>query len=158
MTAPARVFRPRASASGSAPAPANEVFLRLGLRTDDASLVEQIHGGFPVTVVVKLASELGTPQQTVLKIARIAPSTLTRRRQSPSGRLTPEESDRVYRIAAAYRAALRLFEGDEDAARGWLKAPAKAFGGATPLQHLDTDAGAAGVHDLIGRLEHGVYT
>ncbi|MGH8615251.1 MAG: antitoxin Xre/MbcA/ParS toxin-binding domain-containing protein [Gammaproteobacteria bacterium] len=72
--------------------------------------------------------------------------------------MSPEESDRVYRIAAAYRSALQLFEGEAESARRWLNEPAKALGGNSPLQHLDTEAGAAEVRDLIGRLEHGVYT
>ena len=75
-----------------------------------------------------------------------------------AGLLSLEESDRVYRIASAYRNALRLFEDDADSAQRWLGEPVKALGGATPLQHLDTEAGAAQVHDLIGRLEHGVYS
>ena len=106
----------------------------------------------------KLASELRVSQQTVLKVAGIASATLARRRKSASGRLSSEESDRVYRIAAAYRDALQLFEGDAESARRWLNEPAKALGGDSPLQHLVTEAGAAEVRDLIGRLEHGVYT
>ncbi|MGH8591334.1 MAG: antitoxin Xre/MbcA/ParS toxin-binding domain-containing protein, partial [Gammaproteobacteria bacterium] len=78
--------------------------------------------------------------------------------KSASGLLSPEESDRVYRVAAAYRSAVQLFEGEAESARRWLNDPAKALGGDSPLQHLDTEAGAAEVQDFIGRLEHGVYT
>jgi putative toxin-antitoxin system antitoxin component (TIGR02293 family) len=134
------------------------VFRRLGLLNDRAPLVKQIQRGFRVAAVEKLAGELRVPRHTVMKIAKIAPATLTRRRKSASGRLSPEESDRVYRIAAAYRDALQLFEGDAESARRWLNESAKALGGDSPLQHLDTEAGAAEVRDLIGRLEHGVYT
>lgn len=69
-----------------------------------------------------------------------------------------EESDRIYRIAEIYRSAVQLFEGDAESARSWLSEPARALGGIRPLQHLDTEAGAGEVRDLIGRLEHGVYT
>lgn len=51
-----------------------------------------------------------------------------------------------------------MFEGDKNAAVAWLKRPAKALGGSTPLDYLDTAAGAEAVHDLITRLEHGVIT
>lgn len=162
MTARARVFKPqhpsRAPAGAAAHAVGTTVFRRLGLSNDRAQLVKQIHRGFGVVVVEKLADELRVSQQTVLKITKIAPATLTRRRRSTSGLLSSEESDRVYRVAAAYRSALQLFEGDADSARRWLNEPAKALGGDSPLQHLDTEAGAAEVHDLIGRLEHGVYS
>lgn len=109
---------------------------------------------FRVAVIEKLADDLGVLQQTLLKVTKIAPATL----KSASGLLSPEESDWVYRVAAAYRSALRLFEGEAESARRWLNEPAKALGGDSPLQHLDAEAGAAEVQDLIGRLEHGVYT
>ena len=57
-----------------------------------------------------------------------------------------------------YTLVLGLFEGDSEAARRWLNEPAKALGGNTPLQHLDTEAGAGEVQDLIGRLQQGVVT
>lgn len=162
MSTETRIFRPRLSSrttgSKALKLPGNEVFRRLGLVRDGADLVKQIHRGFPVDVVEKLASELHVSQQTVLKITRIAPATLTRRSRSASGLLSSEESDRVYRIAAALCRALQLYEGDVESARRWLNEPAKALAGESPLEHLDTEAGAAEVHDLIGRLEHGVYT
>ncbi|CRI63064.1 conserved hypothetical protein [Thiocapsa sp. KS1] len=141
-----------------APEAGATVFLRLGLPTDRAGLVAESRRGFPVAVIERLAEVLDRPQQTLLRIAKIAPSTLTRRRRSPDGRLSPEESDRVYRIAAAFSDAVDLFEGDASAASGWLGEPAKALGGTAPIEHLDTEAGATQVHDLIGRLEHGVYS
>jgi putative toxin-antitoxin system antitoxin component (TIGR02293 family) len=162
MTAQLRVFRPRkprpAAVGASSRPVGDQLFRRLGLIKGRADLIAQIHRGFPVAVIEKLADELELPQQTLLKVARIAPATLTRRRRSPSGLLSPEESDRIYRIAEVYRAAIQLFEGDGESARRWLGEPARALGGETPLQHLDTEAGAAQVRDLIGRLEHGVYT
>ena len=157
MLAEKRLYTPAVS-RGRTIADGIEVFRRLGLVQDRADLVSRVHRGFPVSVIVKLADELGASQQVVLQIAGIAPATLARRRKSGSKRLTPQESDRIYRIAAVYRSALQLFEGDAAAARRWLDEPANAIGGNTPLHHLDTEAGADEVQDLIGRLEHGVYT
>jgi len=42
-------------------------------------------------------------------------------------------------------------------ARAWLKEPAKALGGQTPLAYLGTEVGAAEVHRLIARLGLGIY-
>ena len=162
MTAQVKTFNPRRSPKHSADDPKKptgiEIFRRLGLFKDRAGLVEQIHHGFRVTVIEKLADELRLSQQTLLKVAKIAPATLTRRRKSASRLLSSEESDRIYRIAAAYSDTLQLFEGNVDSARRWLNEPAKALGGNSPLQFLDTEAGASEVRDLIGRLEHGVYS
>ncbi len=162
MTAQLRLFKPKQrSREPAAEVEASDgrgLFLRLGLAEDRVELVRQVHQGFPVTVIEKLAGELQLSQQALLKVVRIAPATLGRRRKSLSGRLSAEESDRVYRVAEAYRGSLQLFEGDVDAARRWLSEPAKALGGVSPFQHLDTEAGAGQVRDLIGRLEHGVYS
>ena len=43
-------------------------------------------------------------------------------------------------------------------ARKWLKEPSWALGDVTPLQYADTELGAQGVEDLLGRIEHGVFT
>jgi len=133
------------------------LFHRLGLlHTRDSSITEEIRHGFSVSVIDKLNDELAIPQKILLQYISLSSATLTRRRTEK--RLTPQESSRVYRIAAIYRAALELFENDSDSARRWLKEPAKALGGHPPLAHLDTEAGADEVQDLIGKLEYGVIT
>ena len=156
----ARVFHPsrrRPKDKGQSGFDPAGIFTRLGLATGSrGGIVVEIRQGFPVNVIDKLTRELAISQQALLRIIALPTATLTRRRVQK--RLTPQESDRVYRVATTYRAALQLFEGDFEAARHWLNEPAKALGGNTPLEHLDTEAGADEVQDLIGRLEHGVIT
>jgi len=152
-----RVFRPSPQVKGQAASRSKGVFARLGLLTKNREdLIAEIRHGLPVDVIDKLTQELGISQQALLAVIALPTATLTRRRAQKH--LTPQESDRVYRVASTYRAALQLFEGDADAARRWFSEPAKALGSNTPLQHLDTEAGADEVQDLIGRLEHGVIT
>ena len=57
-----------------------------------------------------------------------------------------------------YVKALRLFEGDEEAARRWLSSPLPMFGGATPLEFASTDGGAKEVIQTIARLEQGIFS
>lgn len=84
-------------------------------------------------------------------------ATLSRRRQS--GRpLDVGHSDRLLRFARLFRLAVDLYDGDEAAARDWLRKPARALDGETPLERADTEAGAREVENFIGRVEHGVYT
>lgn len=130
----------------------------LGVRDDGSGVVERVRAGLPTGTIERLAKCLELGQRELLTIAAIAPATLTRRRRAEPARLSPEESDRVYRIAAVFEDAVRLFEGDQPAARAWLKGPAKALGGRTPFEYLSTEVGAAEVHRVIGRLEQGVYT
>lgn len=82
--------------------------------------------------------------------------TLARRRIA--GRLGRDESERLLRLARVVASSIRLFEGDVDAAITWLKTPQKALSYNTPLSYARFEIGAREVEDLIGRLEHGVFS
>ncbi|MDL0433928.1 DUF2384 domain-containing protein [Marinobacter sp. TBZ242] len=58
--------------------------------------------------------------------------------------------------ADAWRAAIELFEGNRAAADHWLHQEAVGLGGRRPIDVMETDPQQ--VLDLIGRLEHGVFT
>jgi len=135
-----------------------EIYTSIGLiEGERADLVKALKHGLKVTVVERLSKALGARQDEVLHLVGLSRPTLSRRRKAgPRARLTPQESNNVYRVASAYRAAVELFEGDQGAAQRWLNTPAKALGGESPLTRLETEAGAEQVHDLIGRMEHGV--
>ncbi len=82
----------------------------------------------------------------------INPRTLQRRKRE--GRLTFEESDRLYRLGELYRRS-RTALGSGDAARDWLTRPAKAYGGLTPLVYAGTEVG---YQDLLEVIEGIQYT
>ena len=71
--------------------------------------------------------------------------------------LPVEAFERLFRIARLYDKAVELFE-DPQMARKWLKEPSWALGDVIPLQYADTELGAQEVEDLLGRIEHGVFT
>ncbi len=48
--------------------------------------------------------------------------------------------------------------GSSERASRWLQAGNRALGGTTPLQLQDTDPGRRQVEELLGRLEHGIYS
>ena len=54
--------------------------------------------------------------------------------------------------------ATALMEGNEEEAERWLNRPARSLGGVSPLQHARTEQGVRDVEQLIGRLEHGVFS
>jgi len=127
----------------------------LGLGTDDpAELHRRIEAGLPFACLERLREALGRSLADTAALVRIPPRTLARRRGE--GRLTPEESDRVVRLARLVEQARALFEGDAEAARRWLDAPARGLGGRVPLAFATSEVGAREVERLIGRLEHGV--
>ena len=98
---------------------------------------------------------MAIPAKTLASAANIAVRTLNRRRKE--GRLQTDESERLFRIAALYDRAIEVL-GDQERAEAWFNEPKKALGMKTPLQCADTEPGAREVENLLGRLEHGVFS
>lgn len=127
--------------------------LGLGV-ADPGALHERIERGLPFACLLRLQQALDRPLAELASDLRIPPRTLARRREE--GRLTPEESDRLVRLARLVEQAIALFEGDLATARRWLGTPARGLGRRVPLAFARTEAGAREVERLLGRLEYGV--
>lgn len=129
---------------------------RIGVKAKNAfELVERINAGLTYHSFEKLRREMRLSAQELGDLVQIAPRTLTRRKVS--GRLRPDESDRLLRVSRVYGEALSLFEGDAESARRWLNSPKDALSGKSPLALAATEVGAREVEFLIGRLERGVF-
>ncbi|MCI0441640.1 MbcA/ParS/Xre antitoxin family protein, partial [bacterium] len=66
-------------------------------------------------------------------------------------------SDRVVRLARIGAMAAYVL-GNEQKAAVWLHERNRALGGIPPLDILDTDIGTRQVEEILGRIEHGVYS
>lgn len=66
--------------------------------------------------------------------------------------------DRATTLRLVMGEAVGLFEGDREKATLWLEQPARALGHQRSIDLLDTEGGIRMVRDLIGQLEHGVYS
>ena len=55
-------------------------------------------------------------------------------------------------------AASNLFDGNMVATHKWLNHPAYGLGDKTPVDMLNSETETQQVLDLIGRLEHGVFS
>lgn len=118
--------------------------------------VGRIESGLKVAVVDQLARHLQVPAAAVRKLAKISGSTFNRRQKA--GILSPEESDRIFRLRLIVDKTTAFFEGDKAAARHWLNRPAVALDGLCPIELLVNEAGVREVEALLGRLEYGVFT
>ncbi len=122
-----------------------------------AAVAARVKAGLPVGEFDALRELLDLTVERLAGKIGVSTATLSRRRHSGQP-LDAGRSDRLLRFARLFRLAAELHDGDEVAARAWLNKPARALDGETPLDHADTEAGAREVEQLIGRLEHGVYT
>ncbi len=129
--------------------------LGLNLRSR-AELIERIRKGLPVKALGNLARSLGLPEREVARHVGISARTLARRKTE--GRFHPDESNRITRLSMLFDDVVELFEGNTTSAAHWFHTPKKALGGATPIEYADTEPGVREIQDLIGRLEHGVFS
>jgi putative toxin-antitoxin system antitoxin component (TIGR02293 family) len=129
----------------------------LGLRSFDAlSLHRRAQSGLDFSAFERFQRNVLLTTDDLAAFVQISPRTLVRRREE--GRLNPAESDRLIRASRVFGKALELFEGDVDATRRWFSTKVPALDGRTPLEVASSEIGAREVEDLVGRLEHGVFS
>ena len=116
-------------------------------------LISRCKSGLETTLFEELAACLDLPDIRLADILHIPKSTLIRRKRE--GKLSFEESERLYRIVRLYQMASDLL-GSPDNAREWLNAPLVAFGGKTPLEFADSDLGVREVEAVLDRIADGV--
>jgi len=121
-----------------------------------AAIVDKIEGGLPYRAFEQFTALLDTPAGTLAEHLRIPARTLQRRKRS--GVLSVDESERLLRLSRLYHAALDLFEGDHQAAVAWLKRENRGLTGRMPMEMAALEVTGEQALQLIGRLEHGVYS
>lgn len=120
--------------------------------TTGPAFVQRIEEGLPIRALAQLKrySRLSDADLTTVIPRRTFISF------SHAQRLSPEQSDRIARIAAIAAFTQRVF-GDAESARDWLLTPNPALEHQAPLRMLRTGSGAELVEAVLIRIEHGVY-
>ena len=128
----------------------------LGLRLHNTgAVIASLKEGLTMASFERLSEAIEISPARLAEIVSIARRTFARRKQE--GRLQLTESERVFRLASLFDKAVDVL-GDEERARRWFKTPLKALGGKTPIEYSDTEIGSREVDDLLGRIEHGVFS
>jgi putative toxin-antitoxin system antitoxin component (TIGR02293 family) len=129
----------------------------LGLGASDTrDLMQQIERGFSFEALLKLEANSGVSLALLASVIGIPERTLARRKAV--GKLEPGESERLLRVSNLFEKCVELFDGDVTAAVHWLTSPKKALNREAPLLYARTELGAREVEDLIGRLDHGIFS
>ena len=103
----------------------------------------------------QLAHQLGVTLKELAPLFQISESTLHRLRRQTA--LTGPTAERVELLKGIVQHGSRVYGGDEQALRDWLRCPLGELDGRTPLQTLTTIAGFTQVDDVLGRIEHGIF-
>ncbi len=112
-----------------------------------------LRDGLPFLSLAAVARGFEIAAGDLAALVGIPPRTLARRKKDR--RLSPDESDRLFRLGRIATLAEEVL-GTRAKAAGWLHAPNRALGGRVPLSELDTDLGAEQVETVLLRLSHGV--
>jgi putative toxin-antitoxin system antitoxin component (TIGR02293 family) len=118
-------------------------------------VIKEIEKGLPVSTFTKIKNELDLPDKDLARFIRVPKSTLAVRKKK--GKFSFEESERLFRVQRLFTKAVNVF-GDIDSARKWLKEKAYGLGDISPLEFAKTEIGAREVENLLGRIEHGVFS
>jgi putative toxin-antitoxin system antitoxin component (TIGR02293 family) len=118
-------------------------------------LKDWIRGGLPFSSLEKVMERFGLDREEISSALDLPLRTFARRKQER--RLRRDESDRLFRLVRIASQASEVL-GDDGKASRWLHTGNRALGGKPPLELLDTDLGSRQVEEVLGRIEHGVYS
>lgn len=123
---------------------------------DNHAMVQRVEEGLPVMDVVQFGKQAGFTTNELAKLINI-PTRTYARRVAGKARLTLPEGERAARLMRIFDRAKQLFVTGENV-RKWLHTELPALGWRTPLDFAQTEPGAREVENLIGRIEHGVFS
>ena len=123
------------------------------------STTAQLHGklraGLPHAALETLMTRFDLGRDEISRVLHLPLRTIARRKRER--RLQADESDRLCRLARIASHTEDVLGSAAKAAR-WLRVPNRALGGVAPLSLLDTDLGSRQVEEVLGRIEHGVFS
>jgi putative toxin-antitoxin system antitoxin component (TIGR02293 family) len=111
--------------------------------------------GLPIKYYDYLIDQMRMPSGDLAAVLDISSKTLYNRKHA--GNFNFHESERIIRYIRIFRRAVEVLGGEENA-RLWFSTPLRALGDENPLEFTKTEIGAREVEDLLGRIEHGVYS
>jgi len=118
-------------------------------------LIEALSSGLPAHLARDLAKSFGITLEDMAGLLRMNSRTLQRRLDE--GTLDLSESERVWELSRLIHRAAEVLESKE-AAVHWFKNPIEVLGWATPLAYARTAVGLRELDNILGRIEHGVYS
>ncbi|MCV9877419.1 type II RES/Xre toxin-antitoxin system antitoxin [Brenneria izbisi] len=135
----------------------NALWRHAGLPARGVELTLVLKAGLPVDVLDDIRLWSSMSKADIMRVTGINERNVARRKSAGKS-LSQDESERVARFVRVMDAAVQLFGGNKSDAYHWLNQPVKGLGYVAPVSLMTTESGALAVLDLIGRLEHGVFS
>ncbi len=118
-------------------------------------LIKISREGLPVRALTQLMQYLEISSAELRWLMDMSQSTFQRRKSSKLLKAT--ESERLVQLYQLIYKGLEIFE-DKDDFLDWLKSRNQALGDIKPMELLRSQLGMHEVSELLGRIEHGIYS
>lgn len=124
-------------------------------QSTEIQMVDMARKGISKKSLMRIAELSGL---SVSELSKLLPVSLrTIQRYNDDDLLDRTVSEHALQIAEVLSHGTRVFSSLESLQR-WLHTPSVALGHQTPVSFFDTGFGTRMVSDLLGRIEHGVYS
>lgn len=121
----------------------------------DFDLIQLARKGISKKSLLALAKQISLTIEEVATVLHISERTL--QRYTPTTLVKTEHADRAIELALLYERGIEVL-GSEKAFSTWIKSPNIALGNEIPFNLLDTRIGFIMVLNILGRIEHGVFS
>ncbi|QXI31539.1 DUF2384 domain-containing protein [Pseudomonas vanderleydeniana] len=131
-----------------------EAYLQIPVAASEHAIHSLIEAGFSIACMHALCERgiiLPAEQEGVIS----GKTLLVRGKENPS--LSPDESDRLFRIVHIIAMSEAIF-GDHEKARRWLSKPKTQLNGRSPRELLWSCPGAYQIEQMLIRLAEGLYS
>jgi putative toxin-antitoxin system antitoxin component (TIGR02293 family) len=129
-------------------------YLNIKLRTS-MDLIDLTHKGVTKSALNYFIKYMDISQKQIARLLNITPRTI--QKLKPKDLFKPGVSEQILKLAEVFAKGIDVF-GDKSTFKSWLEQPNVALGRKVPIDLLDTRYGSDMVLDILGRIEHGIYS
>ncbi|QIJ89596.1 hypothetical protein C7H62_1787 [Mesoflavibacter sp. HG96] len=122
---------------------------------NELDLIDISRKGLPKSVIVTLSGLLGISMEKMSDLIHISHRTIQRKKSDDL--LNVYSTEQILEIAEVITKGIEVFNSLEVFTK-WLHQDIRYLNFQKPLNYLDTSFGTKMVLDILGRIEHGVYS
>lgn len=119
-------------------------------------LSDKIEQGFPFAAYLDFQHETGFSRTDMARCLSV--STRYLQNKTKADTLNKPASERLIVMTRIWDAGLVTFDGNKEVLNQWFRRPLMPLHGRTPLQLMTNFIGMEEVRQLLGRIQHGVYS
>lgn len=122
-----------------------------------ADIIELSAQGMPSKVIRAVQARAHFSNKEISDFLNISPSTYQRRYRQSTKKLKKDESEIAFHLSSLIAKGIAVF-GDEEKFIQWLHLENTALGGRKPISWLSSQIGRDEILNLLGRIEHGIFS